>query len=448
MSITNKATNKLVLYDYQMEVSNIINKKNISSILVCHRTGSGKTITAMNAVINLIKRRNNLNAYFFTTVSSINNFKKELIKLTNNQSIIDNIHIYSHFYTKSEELQQKCKNNIVVIDEFHNFKAQIKYKNCSYNAYKCIQFAYKYILLTATPYVNSYSDFNNIFIFMLYNNLSFQDEKKLISYINRLKVKDYLTLIKYLNQIDISYYYDMNSKRYPVVNKYVVDILLTNEEYKNYTKFVNRIFDDIDIELIYKVGNIQNFSYLPYLNAMSRVASLGLSYYSSKLKYIIKFIKKNQEGKILIYTNWINVINETKKLIKDTYKDIDIFVITGSTVSRDRCDNIQNFNNCKKNCVMIISKAAQEGINLKNVNDIFIIDPHWNIAGEDQLISRAVRINSHSELKKEFRFVNVYKLFINLSSHSNEIGIDYIFQYYIDKKNNENGIVHEILSQY
>lgn len=58
--------------------------------------------------------------------------------------------------------------------------------------------------------------------------------------------------------------------------------------------------------------------------------------------------------------------------------------------------------------VLLITQSGAEGISLKNVRRVMILEPFWNMVRMDQVIGRAVRNNSHVELPPEERTVDVY----------------------------------------
>jgi hypothetical protein len=57
--------------------------------------------------------------------------------------------------------------------------------------------------------------------------------------------------------------------------------------------------------------------------------------------------------------------------------------------------------------VFMITAAGSEGISLKNVQYVHIMEPYWNPVRTDQVIGRARRICSHNSLPEEERFVEV-----------------------------------------
>ena len=57
--------------------------------------------------------------------------------------------------------------------------------------------------------------------------------------------------------------------------------------------------------------------------------------------------------------------------------------------------------------VLMTTKQGAEGLNTKNVRQLFVVEPYWN-PGLDQVVGRAVRINSHLELPEKDRNVEIY----------------------------------------
>ena len=58
--------------------------------------------------------------------------------------------------------------------------------------------------------------------------------------------------------------------------------------------------------------------------------------------------------------------------------------------------------------VILITKSGSEGLSLKHVRFVHIMEPYWNMIRIDQVIGRAVRANSHKELPKELQTVEAY----------------------------------------
>lgn len=58
--------------------------------------------------------------------------------------------------------------------------------------------------------------------------------------------------------------------------------------------------------------------------------------------------------------------------------------------------------------VLLISQRGADGISLRNVRQVHILEPYWNPIRNKQVMGRALRINSHSTLPEEHRDVRIY----------------------------------------
>ena len=59
--------------------------------------------------------------------------------------------------------------------------------------------------------------------------------------------------------------------------------------------------------------------------------------------------------------------------------------------------------------IMMISPAGAEGISLRNVREVHIMEPYWNEVRIEQMVGRAIRYCSHMDLPLEEREVMIYR---------------------------------------
>ena len=74
-------------------------------------------------------------------------------------------------------------------------------------------------------------------------------------------------------------------------------------------------------------------------------------------------------------------------------------------------------------CVIFGSGAAKEGITLRNVRNVHIVEAQWNPGDLDQAIGRANRICSHASLPMSERTFNV-KIYITVFTKEQSVGIE------------------------
>ncbi len=96
-----------------------------------------------------------------------------------------------------------------------------------------------------------------------------------------------------------------------------------------------------------------------------------------------------EKHKVLIFSSFVKHLELLKSGIeKENWK---YSMLTGQTVNRG--DVINQFQNDPDNRIFLISlKAGGVGLNLTSADYVFILDPWWNPASENQAISRSHRI--------------------------------------------------------
>jgi hypothetical protein len=67
----------------------------------------------------------------------------------------------------------------------------------------------------------------------------------------------------------------------------------------------------------------------------------------------------------------------------------------------------------KRLCILMASKAGAEGITLLETRNVYILEPYWNPSRIDQVIGRAIRLNSHIDLPLDEQNVTV-KLYLSV----------------------------------
>lgn len=66
---------------------------------------------------------------------------------------------------------------------------------------------------------------------------------------------------------------------------------------------------------------------------------------------------------------------------------------------------------------MMITQSGSEGISLKNVRQVHILEPYWNPIRIKQVIGRAARVKSHARLPYEDRVVDVFMYIMSLGKN-------------------------------
>lgn len=174
----------------------------------------------------------------------------------------------------------------------------------------------------------------------------------------------------------------------------------------------------------------------------------GLGRYSPKMDLMLANVKKSP-GSVLVYSNFRNMegvqifgmvleangfvpflasqsVDKSKsssfknnkqnggKNGNKNGKKYSFAIWSGKEDKETRKELLKIFNS-KENMygdiirVLMITAAGAEGIDLKNVRQVHIMEPYWNEIRTDQVIGRAVRMNSHAMLPVADRNVHIYR---------------------------------------
>ena len=124
---------------------------------------------------------------------------------------------------------------------------------------------------------------------------------------------------------------------------------------------------------------------LPWLN--SPLADSG------KLQLLVEKLAEivSSGHKVVIFSQFVALLDRVRSALAAHYPDLQRFEITGMTVDRQK--PVQQFQTAQGAAVMLVSlKAAGTGITLHAADYVFLLDPWWNPAVEDQAIDRVHRI--------------------------------------------------------
>jgi superfamily II DNA or RNA helicase len=242
-----------------------------------------------------------------------------------------------------------------------------------------------------------------------------------------------------------------NSINKTKVYEYIKDINIFINEFIEYLKNILRNeTDELLKEDIKIIKNNFNGNFMDYYNSNNIKSKLLLALYNSSPKFInIIFNILNINGTVLVYSNYVEVeglqlfkiylnffgfinlnddteinindIDYNKNSKKDNFRYCEFH---GKIFREKRKLNKKIFNNSNnkygKICkIIMISPAGSEGINLRNVRQVHIIEPYWNEVRIEQVIGRALRFCQHQDLPLNERKVDIYR-YIMIRKNNNQ----------------------------
>lgn len=282
-----------------------------------------------------------------------------------------------------------------------------------------------------------YSDFQKYFIDLSSNNLKNEDKFKnrifgLVSYYGDM----YTNLVKSIkNEIKELKIKDNYPDRLPIKIEIIEMSLLQNIEYmkardiekKETSKFYGKgiVKEKNAVSTSYRIKSRQLSNI--YIPNIQELTLYNFNKYSPKLVSMYNNIIKNHKNQIsLVYSTFLDsgLLSFVKYLELNNYisysnKQTDIdnklcYAIFSGQQTAEEKENIIKICNSENNkngeliSILLISKSGAEGLDLKNVRSVHIMEPYWNYSLIEQIIARAVRYKSHDILPKDQQNVQTY----------------------------------------
>ena len=168
-----------------------------------------------------------------------------------------------------------------------------------------------------------------------------------------------------------------------------------------------------------KVKKVNAYGFTKHIDKLTNEHLTNLDIYSPKMKKILDNVKKHH-GLSVVYSSFVTgegLRIFSKVLMVNGWREYDprkpkrasekIFVfISGQVSAEDRDSIIFQFNKRENRDgdeidMMLLSGAGAEGLDLKNVRSIHIMEPYWNYGRIEQIIARAVRYMSHDHFEHD-----------------------------------------------
>lgn len=182
--------------------------------------------------------------------------------------------------------------------------------------------------------------------------------------------------------------------------------------------------------------------------SIPELLTTNLVKFSTKLWNLLQNIK-NSPGNTFIYSNYVSGGGTSlikQLLLANGFSQFRGSKLQNSFIMFDESTNIETrekyrriFNspeNKNGDYVKIIigSPIISEGITLKNIRQVHILEPSWNMSRVNQIIGRAVRNNSHSDLPLYERKVDIYKYVSLFPSKTIYESSNQLMKFFIDRE--------------
>lgn len=406
---------KTELLPHQQRVLDKMREK--PGLVVAHGTGSGKTLSSIGAIVDLSPNK----ARVLVPAALKQNYKKEVAK-----------HVQGKLPVEIESLQRAIlagkppRGDMFIVDEAH------RVRNPSRKGYQLLSKAKakKRMLMTASPVYNKPEDiaplvnlaagrrelpmgveFDRRFIkkpstgFLALINPFASKEPKLVKKRELGKVLN--------NWVD---YHGGNDEGFPALEEERVDVPMSKRQSRLHAHAWGQLPYVLRMRL--RRGLPPEKRDLPALNmfqsqtrqisSSERKFSVGQPTTSPKIQAAVSRLKErmgeDKKHKALVYANYLNTLDEYAEELDK--KKVPYAMFRGDMGKRERDAAVKRLNSGRVKA-LLVSGAGGEGLDLKGVRQVQVLEPHWNEEKLTQVIGRARRYGSHAHLPPEDRKVKV-----------------------------------------
>lgn len=184
----------------------------------------------------------------------------------------------------------------------------------------------------------------------------------------------------------------------PPKSEQIIYCDMTDEQQDIYEKtkssYRNAILDSIQknglaksrIQLLSGLTKLRQIANHPVLSDEAYTASSG------KFQQIEQMLTTalDEDHNMLIFSQFVGHLSLIKQLLEE--RNIPYCYLDGGTKPTDRKKEVEAFQNGEKRVFLISLKAGGFGLNLTAADYVFLLDPWWNPAAENQAIDRTHRI--------------------------------------------------------
>jgi SNF2 family DNA or RNA helicase len=357
--------------------------------------GLGKTLQAIMFLESIIGSVNKV--LIACPVSILSNWESEIKKFSNLESTLyygnerkltgnEKIIITSYGIIKRDfETTFKDVNfDIFIMDEVQHLK---NVKSLGATVARSINSQFR-LCLTGTPVENDLSEFYNIMDLSLpgiWGDMKFmRSDNKDTRSIAKTTAKPFILRRKK----------DQVLKELPDKVENTIMLDFSPEEKQKYTQSLIRIRSELEQNKKQYGQVLKNLLELRQLCLWQNQET----FMSTKVDFLMEQLEQIlQEGyQVLVFSQFTTYLDHIQKQIKE--KKWDYSRIDGTQTMKKRTEEVFRFQDSQTKVFLISLKAGGVGLNLTKANYIFLMDPWWNPAVENQAIDRAHRIGQENKV--------------------------------------------------
>lgn len=121
--------------------------------------------------------------------------------------------------------------------------------------------------------------------------------------------------------------------------------------------------------------------------------------HSGKISALLDRVQEiiDNNGKIVIFSQFVMLLERVQTALRERFPETPQFMLTGKTIDRET--PVQAFQTASGPAIFLVSlRAGGTGLTLHSAEYVFLLDPWWNPAVEEQAIDRVHRIGQQKRV--------------------------------------------------
>lgn len=469
-----RADEVMPLPPQQQRVVRKINQPNTPGLVLFHSTGSGKTKSSIEAYKSL-----GMPADVIVPAALQENYRKELRKWVG--SVPHDVNIVSQQRLANPTLKTPLYDKgLQIVDEVQ------KARNPNSQLYQALQKTHpkKRLLLSGTPLYNNPADLANVVNLAAgknvlpntaraFNQKYFKQEEVSPGILGKLMgvkpgIEQHLQSRNELKKVLDKYvdYYAAPHEGYPTVSEKEVQVPMGQHQQDIY----NSIMGKAPWWVRWKVknglppGRGELEPMRAFLGGVRQVSNTTQGFTTRKselqqpkidtaFRYLKQQMAKDPTYKGVVYSNYLNSGLKPYEQLLEKNK-IPYGEFSGAVNPAQREQMVRDYN-ANKLKALLISSAGAEGLDLRGTRLIQMLDPHFNLAKERQIIGRGARFHSHDDLPPEKQNLLVQRylaqpqpsFFDRMTFNKSPGGVDQYIRALANRKEQMNNEVLDMMTQ-
>ena len=437
----------LHLRKHQREViQRMMDARTHHRLLFVADTGSGKTIASILTAMHMLRDEIVDGVHIVAPKGVVSQFAAEVKRLVP-AAVQPSFHMQTHQTYFMDENELKSRDKLLIVDEAHQLstpierdkRGQLKNGVLAYSAIGKAAHAKGLLLLTATPMENDPTELLNLLCMVAGKEYdSFYRDTAEFRKIMLNQSRDYVrtgyrSLLRQSNEQLMMYaqliapyvlFAKSSKEGFPRMRELVVRLTMDREyldiyesveraELYTFSKKLQQRNNKSNVKakkdkLVFNPESEDAF----YINLRRVVNGYTESVHSQKVDHALDIIQRaHREGqRVIAYSNFLTggITLMRKELEKS---EVPFVVYTGKSSHKHRVWCMQQMNGGHAT-VLLLSRAGAEGLDLKCIRHVVLLEPHFHNSRLRQVIGRAVRYRSHEALPPEERTVTVHHLLL------------------------------------